>query len=496
MNGFPEYEKYDGLGLADLVRRREVTPNELVEAAIARIEKHNPQLNAVVHKMYDQARSAAYGRLPSGPFEGIPFLLKDLLAAYAGEPLRNGSRFYQQYVPDEDCEIVKRYKAAGVIILGKTNTPEFGLTPVTEPELFGPAKNPWDLTRTTGGSSGGAGAAVASGMVPLAHGGDGGGSIRIPAACCGVFGFKPTRGRNPSSLDFEIWQGSVCEHVLSRSVRDSAAMLDATAGPSVGAPYYPTPPSRPFLSEIGTDPGRLRIAYSATPLLGSSVHQDCVEGLEATAQLCKDLGHDLIEAAPQIDGTAFAAAFLTMLCGEVKADIDESADVIGRTPTYSDYEYVTWDLGLLGGHISAGDVVKAIRHLQRACRQIGRFFADYDVYLTPTLSEPPVKHGALHPQGFEKFGLKLMGRLGAGGMLDRLGAIDSAAEGTYEFVPYTMPFNVTGQPAMSVPLQWKDGLPVGMHFVGRYGDEATLFRLAGQLEQAKPWFDHRPPVAV
>jgi amidase len=273
-------------------------------------------------------------------------------------------------------------------------------------------------------------------------------------------------------------------------------MLDATAGPSVGAPYYPAPPSRPFLSEIGTDPGRLRIAYSATPLLGSSVHEDCVEGLEATAQLCKDLGHDLIEAAPQIDGTAFAAAFLTMLCGEVKADIDESADVIGRTPTYGDYEYVTWDLGLLGGHISAGDVVKAIRHLQRACRQIGRFFADYDLYLTPTLSEPPVKHGALHPQGFEKFGLKLMGRLGAGGMLDRLGAIDSAAEGTYEFIPYTLPFNVTGQPAMSVPLQWKDGLPVGMHFVGRYGDEATLFRLAGQLEQAKPWFDHRPPMAV
>ncbi|MHC4519299.1 MAG: amidase [Planctomycetota bacterium] len=263
MRDFGDYEKYDGLGLAELVRKKEVSPAQLVEEAIARIERLNPQLNAVIHTMYDLARRAAEGELPEGPFRGVPFLLKDLMADYGGVPSRRGSRFHNDHVPDHDSEIVRRYKEAGVVILGKTNTPEYGLTPVTEPELFGPSNNPWDLSRTTGGSSGGSAAAVAARMVPMAHGNDGGGSIRIPASCCGLFGLKPTRARNPMGPDWdEAWYGLACDHILTRSVRDSAAMLDATAGPDLGAPYYAPPPSRPFLSEVGADPGRLRIGRS------------------------------------------------------------------------------------------------------------------------------------------------------------------------------------------------------------------------------------------
>lgn len=251
MAGFSDYDQYDGLGLAALVRDREIDPLVLVEAAIDRIAALNPQLNAVIHTVYDRARAVAAAPLPEGPFQGVPFLLKDLVVFDAGVPTRSGSRFLRDFVPDHDSEIVRRYKASGAVILGKTNTPEYGLMPVTEPELFGPTHNPWDLTRNAGGSSGGSAAAVAARIVPLAHGNDGGGSIRIPASCCGVFGFKPSRGRNPLGPDMgEAWQGLACDHVLTRSVRDSAAMLDATAGPDIGAPYYAPPPERPFLAEV------------------------------------------------------------------------------------------------------------------------------------------------------------------------------------------------------------------------------------------------------
>ena len=417
------------------------------------------------------------------------------MAAYAGVPLRNGCWFHEDCVPDTDSEIVRRYKAAGLIILGKTSTPEYGLMPVTGPELFGPTNNPRDLTRTPGGSSGGSAVAVATRMVPVAHGGDGGGSIRVPASCCGIFGLKPTRGRNPSSHDFETWQGSVCEHVLTRSVRDSAAMLDATAGPSVGAPYHAEPPSRPFLEEVGADPGKLRIAFTSTPFLGRSVADDCVKGLEATVDLCRGLGHEVVEATPQIDGKAFARAFLMMVCGELRVDIDEAEELTGRKATSSDFEMNTWALDLLGGWLSAGALAKAIRQLHRTSRQIGRFFVDYDVLLTPTLSMPPVATWALMPRGAEAIALKLLSSLNTGRSLNALGLIDTAAESVYDFVPYTILFNATGQPVVSVPLHWNDaGLPVGMHFVGSYGAEATLFRLAGQLEQTRPWFDRSPPI--
>jgi len=496
MTGFSEYDKYDGLGLAELVRKKEVKPSDLVEEAISRIEELNPQLNAVIHKMYDLARKAAKGNLPDGPFSGVPFLLKDLMADFAGVPMRKGSRFHNEFVPDHDNEMVRRFKAAGVVVLGKTNTPEYGLLPVTEPELFGPSNNPWDLTRTTGGSSGGSAAAVAARMVPLAHGNDGGGSIRIPASCCGVFGLKPTRGRNPIGPDLgDAWHGLACDHVLTRSVRDSAGMLDATAGPDVGAPYYAPPPHRPFLEEVGTDPGKLCMAFTSKPFLPGDVQKDCVKGLEATVMLCSDLGHELVEATPKIDGQAFAKAFLTMVCVETRADIKEAETLLGRKATSKDFEAGTWATALLGKQISAAEFSRATRLLQRSARQIGQFFEDYDVLITPTLASPPLEIGATQPQGAEAFVLKLLGSLNAGFLLQAFGGVDSIVDKIFGFMPYTPLFNATGQPAMSLPLYWNDeGLPVGIHFIGRYADEATLFRLAGQLEQAKPWFDRTPPV--
>jgi len=496
MSSFSDYDKYDGLGLAELVQKKEVKPSELVEEAISRIEKLNPQINAVIQKMYEQARKAADGDIPDGPFKGVPFLMKDILMAYAGVPLSNGSRFLKDYIPDHDSELVKRFKAAGIIAVGKSNTPEFGLVPITEPELFGPTNNPWDLARTPGGSSGGSAAAVAARMVPLAHASDGGGSIRIPASCCGVFGLKPTRGRNPIGPDFgEAWRGLTCDHVLTRSVRDSAAMLDATAGPDVGAPYYAVPPARSFLNEVGTDPGKLRIAFTSEPFLGGIVDKDCVKGLEATARLCQDLGHEVVEAAPQIDGKAFAKAFLTIVCVETRATIEEGEVRLNRKASFKDFEPSTWALGLLGKQCRAPEFSKSLNLAQLTARQIGEFFKKYDVLLTPTLAMPPVATGELQPKGIRAVAMKLLGRLNAGGLISTLSGIDVLAQHVFGFIPYTPLFNVTGQPAMSVPLHWNDdGLPIGMQFVGRYGDEATLFRLAGQLEKAKPWSGRIPPI--
>jgi amidase len=495
---FDEYPKYDGLGLAELVRKKEVQPIELVEEAVRRIEELNPQLNAVIHKMYDYARRTAKGPLPEGPFAGVPFLLKDLVAAFAGEPLRKGSRFFADYVPDHDTELVARFKAAGLIILGKTNAPEFGLAPVTEPELFGPCRNPWDPTRTPGGSSGGSAAAVAARLVPLAHGNDGGGSIRAPASCCGLFGLKPSRGRIPTGPDIsELWLGFAAEHVLTRTVRDSAAMLDATAGPDPGVSYVAPPPARPFLEEVGENPGKLRIALTSKPFMGRTVHADCLKGLEATAKLLKELGHEVVEAAPAVDGPAFAGAYVRAICGDVRADIDDGEELVGRKPTAKDFEPATWAFGLIGKGIPSDESARCLRYLQRTTRQIGRFFEDYDLLLTPTLAMPPVKIGTLALKPAEIVLVNLLCRLNAAWVLRAVRAADVSTSKIWEFIPYTPVFNVTGQPAMSVPLCWnEEGLPIGMHFVGRYGDEAGLLRLAGQLEKAQPWSGRIAPIGA
>lgn len=496
MSGFREYDQYDGLGLAELVRHKQVQPSELVEEAISRIERLNPHLNAVVYKMYDLARAAANDPLPDGLFKGVPFLLKDLLAAYAGVPLCSGSRFHQDEVSDHDSELVRRFKAAGLIILGKTNVPEYGLEPVTEPELYGPTHNPWDLTRTSGGSSGGSAAAVAARLAPLAHGNDGGGSIRMPASCCGLFGLKPSRGRTPfGPKRGEALQGLSCDHVLTRSVRDSAASLDATAGPDVGAPYVAPPPARPFLAEVSTPPGRLRIAFTAQPFLGDVVHDDCLKGLAATVQLCQELGHELEEAAPKIDGPAFARAYLTLICGETRANIEAAERQLKRQATARDFEPATWILGLLGQQISAAEFAHALNLLRSTGRHMGQFLERYDLLLTPTLAMPPVLTGSLKPDPLMRLALKLLARLNAGRLINSLDRLEEIAHQTFRFMPYTPLANASGQPAMSVPLHWNEvGLPIGMQFVGRYGDEATLFRLAGQLEQARPWGDCVPAI--
>ncbi|MDJ0622847.1 MAG: amidase [Desulfocapsaceae bacterium] len=494
---FPDYEQYDALGLGELVAAGQVSSLELVEAAIERIEEHNPQINAVIHKMYDEARAVASGSAIldcDAPFSGVPFLLKDLLAGYGGAPLCNGSRFFKDNVSKSDGILVQQYKKAGLIVVGKTNTPEFGITAVTEPSLFGTTNNPWDLSRTAGGSSGGSAAAVASGMVPMAHGGDGLGSIRIPASCCGLFGLKPSRKRNPSSTNYEAWQGFVCEHVITRSVRDSAAMLDVTA---VSDPHFPHAiwkRKTPFLKEVDRSPGKLRIAYTAEPFLGDYMDAACLKVLEETVLLCRDLGHEMIEATPQLDGKAFARATMIMLAGEIRADLDEASHTFGKRPAPDCFDLSTWALGLVGGSISAGDFVQAIRIMQRIAQRIHEFFADYDILLTPTLAEPPVKSGTLLPSGIEAMALKVIGRLRAGILLKAAGMLDTAAADSFRFTPSTPLFNATGQPAMSVPIGWtEDGLPIGMQFIGHFADEASLLRLAGQLEQARPWFNKTPP---
>ena len=493
---FPEYANYDAVGLAQLVRRGEVTPRDLVTAAIERIEAHNPALNAVVHRMYDGALKLADGDLPDGPFRGVPFLLKDLLAAYAGEPMTSGSRLFRGWIAPADTEIVRRYRRAGLIVVGKTNTPEFGLVPFTESELLGNAHNPWDLARTPGGSSGGSAAAVASGMVPVAGGGDGGGSIRVPASCCGVFGLKPTRARTPTGpLQGELWRGATVEHVLTRSVRDSAAVLDAIAGPDPGAPYFAPPPVRPYLEESSTAPGRLRVAFTTRSLLGSTVHEDCRRAVTDAARLLESLGHEVIESAPAIDREEFNRAFLRVVCAELLTDFRDAGALLGRAVTRGDVEAPTWTMGMLGSRLSAADYASAVRYLQRTGRTVGQFFEDVHVLVSPVVAAPPVPIGSLQPPASELLAMRALGALHAARIMELLGGLERAARTVFEWLAYTPVANVTGQPAMSVPLSWNaEGLPIGVQFMGRYADEATLFRLAGQLEQAAPWRDRHPPV--
>ncbi|HSO12338.1 MAG TPA: amidase [Anaerolineales bacterium] len=490
---FSEYGKYDGLGLAELVRKKKVSPGELVEEAISRIETHNPKLNAVVYKLYEQARAKAKGKLPDGPFLGVPFLMKDLLASLEGVPTSNGNKLWRNVPATVTTSMAERWEDSGVIVVGKTNTPEFGLTPYTESDSLGPACNPWDTSCTTGGSSGGSGAAVASRMVPLASGGDGGGSIRIPSSACGLFGLKPTRGRTPTGpIIGEAWNGFAIEHVLTRSVRDSAAMLDATKGPDVGAPYV-IPEAGPFLKEVSKKPGKLRIAFSTKPMLGKNVHADCVRGVEETVALLKQLGHEVVEDTPVINGEEFSYRFLTVLAGQIRADIEDAAEMAGKKVSVDDFDVSTFGIGLFGTILKASDYARSMRYLQSVSREIGRFFENYDALLTPVLNQPPVKIGALKPSAGELSQIKLIAKTGQTWILDAMGIIKPLAAQTYEFIPWTPVFNVTGQPAMSVPLHWNDeGLPIGMHFVGKWGDEATLFRLAGQLEKAKPWFGKAP----
>jgi amidase len=473
-----EYADYDGLGLAELVRRGDVAPAELVEEAITRIERHNPVLNAVIYKMYEQGRAAAK-QLASpdagGAFRGVPFLLKDILGNYAGVPTAQGSRFMAGIPASHDDTLVTRFKAAGLIALGKTNAPECGILPTTEPALYGPACNPWNPKHSTGGSSGGSAAAVAAGIVPLAHANDGGGSIRIPASCCGLVGLKPTRGRNPLGPTIgDIMHGLVAEHVVTRTVRDSAAALDCTHGAEPGDPYYAPPVARPFLEEVGAPPGRLRIAFTTKSLLtGEKVHPECVAAIESAAALCAELGHTVEEAPPPVDASVLQP-FLTVWGGGAAFAIDAFALVTGRLPHEQDFEPLTWALYEMGKRTTAPEYQIAVAMLQIFSREVGRFHETYDCRLSTTLGAPPIANGVIDVNARDA---------------------EKAFEPILAYCPFTPLENASGQPAISLPLHWtRDGLPVGIMISGRFGDEATLFRLAAQLERARPWIQRRPPI--
>jgi amidase len=467
----------DATAQAELVRKKQIKPSELLDGAIERIERVNPQINAVVTTMYDEGRQSIEAVLPNGPFTGVPFLLKDLSASYGGAKQTSGSVFTKDYISPLDSVIVQRQKAAGLVICGKTNTPEFGLVPTTEPKLLGAAHNPWNLDRTTGGSSGGAAAAVASGMVPIAHASDGGGSIRIPASCCGVFGLKPTRARISSGpLIGDVMNGLTNEHAETRSVRDSAALLDATRGAAPGDPYVAPEPERPYLQEVGADPGRLRIAFTKQTPLGIPLHPDCIAAVEDAAKLCEDLGHHVEEASPQVNGEGLVAAFTALWSAGNVWTIKGMAMAMGKEPKEEEFEILTWALYLQGLQVNAGDYLLAITQLQAVSRMVAQWFTNYDIWLTPTLAAPPVELGWISSTPEEP-----------------MRGFQRAAD----WVPYTPIMNVTGQPAISVPLQWNsEGLPIGTHFAAPYNGEATLFRLAAQLEEARPWAAKRPPVSA
>jgi amidase len=440
------------------------------------------------------ARAAAKGPIPTGPFSGVPFLCKDLVSAIAGVPMNKGSKSCRNYVPTQDSEMARRYKAAGLIVMGKTNTPEFGLMGITEPELHGPTRNPWNIDHTPGGSSGGSAAAVAAGFVPMASGGDGGGSIRIPSSCCALFGLKVTRGRNPLGPEAgEIWQGAEVEGTLTRSVRDCAAMLDATNGADPGAPYILPKPARPYLTDVGQDPGPLKIAFTVESPFKTKIHPECAEAVQNAVKLLSSLGHIVEEAQPGIDGEALGKSYMMMYFGEVAADIEELKSVVGRPLNHHDTEEATWALNLLGKTFSAGDFVLAMRQWNVFSRQMAKFHETYDLYLTPTIATLPPRIGELQQKPVEQLFLKIINSMNMGKLLKATGIADMMATKGLSKMPFTQLANLTGQPAMSVPLHWsKDGLPCGVQFIGRFGEESLLFQLAGQLERAQPWFHKRP----
>jgi amidase len=492
-----EYDKFDGLDLAALVRRREVSPSELLEEAITRVERVNPRINAVIRPLYEDARQQAKGPLEEGRFKGVPFLLKDLQASVQGSPLSFGSRFFSTFTAPHDNTLVERYRRAGLVFFGRTNTPEFGLVPYTEPRLYGPTRNPWNPEHTPGGSSGGAAAAVAAGIIPVAHASDGGGSIRIPAACCGLFGLKPTRGRTPCGPDFsELWRGLSIDHCLSRSVRDSAALLDATAGPEPSAPYHAPTQERPFLGEIGVSPGRLRIAFTKRGHLSSRpIHPDCAAAVDDVARLLIDLGHTVEEADLDFDADQFARDFFLLVAVDMAATVEQLSAWVGRRPRRGDLETDTVLTAMIGRQKSALEAALARDRQAAVARQVSRFFGKYDVLLSPTLGQPPARVGEIAPRGAEAALRDFVAAAHLGFLLRIPGVVPASVRKIFTFVPFTPLANVTGQPSMNVPLHWNGaGLPIGTMFTGRFGDESTLFRLASQLEVARPWKHRRPPV--
>lgn len=468
-------DEYDSLGLAKLVLDKQVTASELLERSISRAEALNPRFNFMEQKNYDLARAAVKQGLPQGPFTGVPFLLKDLETYLKGTVTANGSRYYKNDVANFTSDIVKRHQRAGLVIFGKTTCPEFGLTATTENKLTGDTRNPWNPHYISGGSSGGSATAVAAGVLPAAHGTDGGGSLRIPASCCGLFGLKPSLGRTPMGPPHtEGWSGLSVAHAITWSVRDSAALMDVTWGIEPGSRFSAPSLTGTFLSQVERSPGRLRVALMLSPIDHSPVDPECINAAKAAAHLCESLGHHVEEAAPTIDPGPLGTAAFAVIAAYVAEQISHHAKVTGVPPGPDVLEAITLDFMSYGQHISGVQFVGGTYVFQAAGIAMSNFMRNYDVILSPTLADPPLPLGQIDLSpgvDFETWGKRVA-----------------------QFTPFTQIANITGQPAMSVPLAMSsNGLPIGVQFIGRYGEEALLFRLAGQLEKAAPWRKRHPP---
>lgn len=489
MTRFP-YQNYDAAGLAELVQKKEVTAAEIVESAIARLERLNPKINAVIHKMYEKARLAAEKITGKEPFAGVPMLVKDISQEIKGEPITCGAKSLRDCLAEEDATFVKRARATGVVFLGITNVPEFALMGTTEPKYYGPTRNPWNKDYTPGGSSGGSAAAVAAGIVPIAGANDGGGSIRIPAAYCGLFGLKPSRGRMPAGpFSGRHWQGASVDHVLTRSVRDSALMLDLIKGYEAGAAFPPPPFDHNYLECVSQGPiNKLKIAFCLRSPIGTEVHRECREAAIKAAQLLESLGHIVDEKEAPVDGNKIAQSYMTLYFGEVAADIASLEEVLGRKARMNDVEPATWMLGLLGKVTSSAEWVLSIREWDTAAFEMEAFFEDYDLYMTPTTADPPSRIGEQDMAPKEATLIKLVSSLNLIKAVKKSGFVDNLIKRSLKRTPFTQLANLTGQPAMSAPLHMTmEGLPVGVQFIAAKGREDILYRLAGQLEQTENW---------
>lgn len=490
-----DYSACDATELAARVRRGEADPADLVERAIAAIEAVNPQLNAVMHTMYEAARAAAKD-LPEGPFRGVPMVVKDYDGFVEGEPFTAGTQYLEGFVPDHDSVALARLRRAGLVFVAKTNLPELAILGTTEGRLKGPARNPWNTGHSTGGSSGGSAALVAARAVPLGHGGDGGGSLRIPASACGLVGFKTTRGRVTLAPDFgESWGGYVSWGCLARSVRDAAAIADVMAGPAEGDPYAAPPLERPLAAEVGAPPGKLRVAFTPASLFGKETHPEARAAVESAARLMADLGHEVEEARPEFDRQRQVRAYLTQTAASVASEIEEMGQWVGRKPHPRYFEPVTWFLYQLGRLLSASELQQARDAAQAAGRSLAEFFSRHDLFVTPTLAYPPVRLGELALKPVEAAALAVLRKVPVGAGLRAI--LAQLGETALEMTPNTQLFNQTGQPAVSLPLHWTaDGLPVGVQFAARYAEDALLCRVAAQIEEVRPWKDRLPPIVA
>ncbi|MFI5307815.1 MAG: amidase [Polyangiales bacterium] len=491
-----DYAEQDALELAARVARREVSADELLELAIAAVERVDPSLNAVVHRMYDDARRQVREGLSRGPFTGVPIVVKDFDGFVAGAPFTGSCRLLEGFVPDHDSEAIARLRRAGFVLIAKTNCPELALLGTTEPAWRGPTRNPYDLSRSTGGSSGGSAALVAARAVPMGHGGDGGGSLRIPASHCGLVGLKTTRGRVPLGPDYgEGWGGFVQWGGLSRSVRDTAALYDVLAGPSPGDPYAAPPLPGPLGGEVGRDPGRLRIAFYAGSLYGREVDRERVAATRQVAAQLAALGHTVEEANPAIDRDALVTAYLTQIAVGIASEIEEFAHLAGREPKPELFEPETWFMNLVGRSISALDLTRARDAAQAAGRVTAAFHERYDLFLCPTTTHPQIQIGELALGAGKLAGLRVLRAAPIGPLLRKL--MSTLAQSMLERTPNTQLFNQTGQPAISLPLaQAADGMPIGLQLAAAMGREDLLIRVAAQLEAAHPWAARRPKVVA